>query len=420
MINAAEKLSRLDIARELRTLADKIAPGEVPPVPPGPDPVPAADKQAAIINRDLNGQAVPILTACKLTGLSVADACALVEEESGGRNIFEEGTPPAPWDGARVTEPLLQQMVNRPGYKTGDASMWGVGLTQLTWFSFVLEAMALVGGGSLPVNQCRVGFRLLNTYLHKYPRERAFACYNAGDSSNWVNGRPYAREVLALSEEWKRKLGSTVVEPSGLLAHGVRDGTNFAKGHKVLMQLLDHMPYEVWVSGNVPDGPMAWAANRPLPSVADMRGKTCACMGVTNIYRRAAGKIVPTRGNPNFDGGVAAYWYSPASFPGVGVLGPGFFSNVAEPFNLPRAKKWAKDSESGVLIGRSYVGATLAGQGHVAVLLPDGKVMQSYLFGPNGEPGLNDHHTIEESHAGGYYQYMVPSEAWINHGLNQF
>ena len=85
------------------------------------------------------------------------------------------------------------------------------------------------------------------------------------------------------------------------------------------------------------------------------------------------------------------------------------------PFNLGTAKKWARESGSGVLVGRSYRCDSLAGQGHVAILLPDGKVLQSFQFGADGEPGLNAEYTIEESHAGGYYEIMVHPKDWIDH-----
>ena len=138
------------------------------------------------------------------------------------------------------------------------------------------------------------------------------------------------------------------------------------------------------------------------------------CAGVPNLFRRAAGKCVPTRGNRNFDGGIAAYFYTSA----FGGLGPGFFSGVDVPFNLATAKKWARETGSGVLIGRSYRNNSLAGQGHVAILLPDGKVLQSFQFGA-GEPGLNTNFTIEESHSGNYYEVMAHPKAWINHDKNQ-
>jgi len=92
---------------------------------------------------------------------------------------------------------------------------------------------------------------------------------------------------------------------------------------------------------------------------------------------------------------------------------------VDVPFDLAKAKKWARETGSGVLLGRTYRNNSLAGQGHVAVLLPDGKVLQSFQFGAGGEPGLNTDYTVEESHAGGYYEVMVHPSAWINHDKGQ-
>jgi GH25 family lysozyme M1 (1,4-beta-N-acetylmuramidase) len=200
-----------------------------------------------------------------------------------------------------------------------------------------------------------------------------------------------------------------------MLTHGVIDGTYFAEGFKYVMQLNNRMKYWVWSSGPVPDGEGAYATNKPLPSVNQLMGKRMFCAGVPNLFRRAAGKIIPTRGNALYDGGIAAYFYTSA----FGGLGPGFFSGVDVPFNLATAKKWARETGSGVLIGRSYRNNTLAGQGHVAILLPDGKVLQSFEFGADGEPGLNTEYTIEQSHAGGYYEVMVHPKDWINHDKGQ-
>jgi len=216
--------------------------------------------------------------------------------------------------------------------------------------------------------------------------------------------------------------GDEGVEASGIgdggrrvLTHGVIDGTYFAEGYKYFMQLNNGMKYWVWASGPVPDGEGAYAVDKPLPTVNQLKGKRIFCAGVPNIFRRAAGKSIPTRGNRNFDGGIAAYFYTSA----FGGLGPGFFSGVDVPFHLATAKKWARETGSGVLIGRSYRNNSLAGQGHVAILLPDGKVLQSFQFGADGEPGLNTEYTIEQSHAGNYYEVMVHPKDWINHDKDQ-
>ena len=200
-----------------------------------------------------------------------------------------------------------------------------------------------------------------------------------------------------------------------VLSHGVVDGTYFAEGYKYVMQLNNRMKYWVWKSGPVPDGEGAYAVDKELPPVDQLKGKRIFCAGVPNLFRRAAGKSIPTRGNRDFDGGIAAYFYTSA----FGGLGPGFFSGVDVPFNLATAKKWARETGSGVLVGRCFRGSTLAGQGHVAILLPDGKVMQSFQFGADGEPGLNTDYTIEQSHAGNYYEVMAHPRAWINHDKGQ-
>lgn len=200
-----------------------------------------------------------------------------------------------------------------------------------------------------------------------------------------------------------------------VLSHGVVDGTKFAAGYKYVTQLNNRMKYWVWASGHVPEGEGAYAVDRPLPSADQLKGRRIFCAGVPNLIRRAAGKSIPTRGNTLYDGGIAAYFYTPA----FGGLGPGFFSGVDVPFNLATAKKWARETGSGVLVGRCYRNNSLAGQGHVGILLPDGKVLQSFQFGADGEPGLNTDYTIEQSHAGGYYEVMVHPNAWINHDKGQ-
>ncbi len=167
-----------------------------PPTPPDP--------RVEIISRYLNGQGALIISAAREARLALADACALVEQESGGKNIFgcDAG---GPFCHEPVTRELVQRLINQKGYKTGDAPMQGVGLTQLTWFSFVLSAEER-GGAHLPINQCLVGFNLLRSYLQKYPRERAIASYNAGEG-NWMAGRAYAAQLMQKSKVWEERLG---------------------------------------------------------------------------------------------------------------------------------------------------------------------------------------------------------------------
>lgn len=185
-------------------------------------------------------------------------------------------------------------------------------------------------------------------------------------------------------------------------------GTNFYKALNAVKPIIGHREYWVWSSGPVPSGEGMYATNQPLPAIGNIGRINCA--GFTNLFFRAVRKRIPTKGDPLYDGGVAAY--------AGGVYGPGYFSAYQKPFNLSLAKRWAAESRSGVLLLRPYWNPSLSGQGHVAILLPSGYVAQSFVNW-NG-PDCNWDFTIEESNAGGYYTYMVHANNWINYSGDEW
>ena len=163
--------------------------------------------------------------------------------------------------------------------------------------------------------------------------------------------------------------------------------------------------YSWWTGGKVPDGAPAWAKNGPPPPPADVRGTSCFCAGVTNLARRAVGLEIPHLGNRDYDGGVVAYLGSTAAAP-RGFPRQGYFEKHGRQreFDLKEARRpWT-------LIGRKY--RNVEDQGHVAIVLPNGKVLQSYDTG-GGRPGVNKDVTLERSHSGGYYEVMVHAEDWL-------
>lgn len=182
-----------------------------------------------------------------------------------------------------------------------------------------------------------------------------------------------------------------------------------------LRPAIGKTPYWIWKSGIIPDGPGAFATNKPVPSIEFVKGEPgIFCAGVANLMLRFVGKRVPTKGNLSLDGGIAAYF--------SGAFGPGYYSDYDEPFNMAKAKKWADDTGLPVMVGKGYKGPALADQGHVALMLPrytDGKyyVLQSY--GPKW-PGLNWDATIEQSHAGGYYEVMVHPDNYFSYAGDEF
>ncbi len=179
---------------------------------------------------------------------------------------------------------------------------------------------------------------------------------------------------------------------------------NVQKAQEYLDKLVG-APYSWWTGGKVPDGAPAWARNGEPPSAADVRGTSCFCAGVANLARRAVGLQIPTLGNQDYDGGVVAYFgatdAAPPDFPRQG-----YFERHGKQrrFDLEEARRpWT-------LIGRKY--RNVKDQGHVAIVIPGGKVLQSYDAG-GGRPGVNKEVSLERSHDGGYYEVMVRAEDWL-------
>lgn len=351
--------------------------------------------------------------------LDIADACALVDHESGGGyNQFgcdwgAQWTWEAPYCNVPVTAERVQALLRNIEEGGGQN---GVGLTQLTTVGLVRQAEQR-GGAHLPEHQCSVGFEYLKSLVDDLGYMYGIAAYNAGPGNAQLgidNG--YYGKIQAQREKWKALLaGSEIVtgtepvtelaiepsesvETSGVLT--AKEGTNFRKGLDYIMPIIGRREYWVWSGGDVPSGEGMYAVNEPLPPVEQIGSINCA--GTTNLFFRAMRKRIPTLGNELYDGGVAAY--------AGGFYGPGYFEGYSEPFDLEKAKHWARETRCGVLLLRPYWDATLAGQGHVAILLPSGYVLQSF---PNMDgPDLNWDYTIEQSNAGGYYQAMVHPEYW--------
>ena len=170
-------------------------------------------------------------------------------------------------------------------------------------------------------------------------------------------------------------------------------------------RLVYKVSYWLWRGGIIPDGPGAYTNNAPIQKdeMADtlrMHGMFCAA--VPNIYRRMAGLEVPTKGLPDYDGGIAAYF--------SGTYGKGYFSNVDVAFDMNRAIQWAKETRAPVLLGKGYWGEEPHRQGHVALLLPSEFLLQS-AFGE----GLHWTRTIAQER--GYWAnggVMVHPKWWID------
>jgi murein DD-endopeptidase MepM/ murein hydrolase activator NlpD len=142
-------------------------------------------------------------------GLSLQAACALVEQESAGKNIFgcdhgATGDAP-PYCRQPVTRERVQRLIASP-------HMNGIGLTQLTWWEFVNQAEAM-GGAHIARYQCRVGFALLASYFDKYGEPDGWGAYNAGAANRASVRATYSASCMRRRDAWRTRLAATQPKP---------------------------------------------------------------------------------------------------------------------------------------------------------------------------------------------------------------
>jgi hypothetical protein len=157
-----------------------------------------------------------IVSEARRAGVQLALALALVEQESGFRNIFgcDSGhrRNSAPWCHQDVTHERVQELISL--VDSGGVSN-GVGLTQLTSIGLIKQAES-EGGAHTVDAQCRVGFRFLHDLIERHHEREGIGAYNGGEAN--PNMR-YADSVLALRAAWQsrinRALGGNGAAPPG-------------------------------------------------------------------------------------------------------------------------------------------------------------------------------------------------------------
>jgi cell wall-associated NlpC family hydrolase len=164
-----------------------------------------------IIGRQLRNPEL-ILQESRKAGLSLPLACALIEQESHGRNVFGHDPTrsiPDEWKGEQVTAARYRHYKRNRQQGLG---MQGVGLAQLTWYQYQDRADAL-GGCYRPEVNLRVGFSVLRGHVRVLGLRQGIARYNGSGSA----AQRYADQVLAKLKVWRRRLrpggGATPVGP---------------------------------------------------------------------------------------------------------------------------------------------------------------------------------------------------------------
>jgi hypothetical protein len=156
-----------------------------------------------------------IVAESKRAGIQLALALALVEQESGFRNIFgcDLGRrDTAPWCHQDVTHGRVEALIR---WVDGGGISNGVGLTQLTSIDLIRQAEA-DGGAHTVEAQCRVGFGYLHGLVERHGERVGIGAYNGGEGNPNLD---YADSVLGLRGKWQllvnQALGGNGAGPSG-------------------------------------------------------------------------------------------------------------------------------------------------------------------------------------------------------------
>jgi soluble lytic murein transglycosylase-like protein len=139
-----------------------------------------------------------IITEARKNKVPISLAFALVQQESGFRNVFGHDPThsiPENWKGTVVTvDKYKVYKKNRPS-----SGMQGVGPCQLTWYEYQDHADAL-GGCWKPRYNIAVAMEHLGNMLQSYQRHEAIKRYNGGG----VAAERYANEVESRMQSWHR------------------------------------------------------------------------------------------------------------------------------------------------------------------------------------------------------------------------
>jgi hypothetical protein len=149
-------------------------------------------------------------------------------------------------------------------------------------------------------------------------------------------------------------------------------------------QTLIGKPYGLWQGESLAlgwDAPF-WNKNEPVPSIDCIT--TVNCTGLVNLILRYRNKPLPYSYAGGI-GGTMSYYDT--------------YKNVLDPFDIEH------DYPTGTLIGRQY--RDFDDQGHVAIVI-DGLVLHASIAS-----GVEMTKTVAESHCGGYYEYAVFPDKWL-------
>ena len=149
-------------------------------------------------------------------GIGPALAIAIMEKESGGKNVW--GHDPTIFIGGYdrknrrywTNRLKWRGYVNEAGYReykrqrgpTGRGGMQGVGPCQLTWYA-IQDAADRLGGCWKPRINIRVGFTTLAALIEAHGLQQGIRRYNGSGP----RAEAYARDVLEKRAQWRDRFG---------------------------------------------------------------------------------------------------------------------------------------------------------------------------------------------------------------------
>lgn len=143
-----------------------------------------------------------IIEESRRAGITQSMGFALIEQESGFRNVF--GHDPTIFAGAGTVTKGKYLAYKRQRGPSGRGGMQGIGPAQLTWWEYQ-DAADRLGGCWIARNNIRVGFTLLAALISRHGERKGLAVYNGGARTpNCL----YADQVLARRRKWHTILNS--------------------------------------------------------------------------------------------------------------------------------------------------------------------------------------------------------------------
>lgn len=222
-----------------------------------------------------------------------------------------------------------------------------------------------------------------NTYLYREGTEEWARTPDLANAELATDGDGW---VLAKNVPWK----APSTEP--VATGGLKDRIKKVTDYNLALVKAD-IPYSWWYDGLLlnTDGPPAFGVDGPAPSPEHVNAVFCA--GVGNLDLRLVGKPVPKNaGDSGYDGGTKAW---------IDTYGA-----VMVPFSL-------EDAEEGDVAFRPFQYSGPGDQGHWCYVGPNGTVIQSWAYPATVEPGVNADATLEQSHDGYYYIYLLKAKDWL-------